>query len=73
MHGYSTSNLKCFYAIRLGIMYKIVGFDKVILKMENIGENNYAFTNYSHVDECDENESNENLLVGTLSKSSNDA
>ena len=73
LHGYSTSNLKCFYAIRLGIMYKIVGFDKVILKMENIGENNYAFTNYSHVDECDENESNENLLVGTLSKSSNDA
>ena len=68
MHGYSTSNLKCFYAIHLGVMYKIVGFSKVILKMESIGKNNYAFTNSCHVDECDEN-----LLVGTLSKSSNDA
>ena len=51
----STSNLKCFYAIHLGIMYKIVGFGIMILKMGNMVKNNYAFTNSRHAYECNEN------------------
>ena len=59
----STSNLKCFYAIHLGIMYNIVGFGIVILKVGNVVKNNYAFTNSRHAYEC-----NDNVLVVLLAK-----